>query len=75
MLVLALVLSILGCVGMLGMIGYGIWLAFRKSPLPKPLPEGVYRVRVVGRNKITGAPIYDFALEKEEDGSKLTKVE
>lgn len=60
MLTLALVLSIVGCAGMIGVIGFGIYLAFRKPKLEEPLPDGIYHLHVKGRNRLTGAALYDL---------------
>ena len=61
MITVALVLGVAGfMLSVVALICIGVYLAWKK---PKPmdvLPDGVYHIRLTGRNKLTGAPQYEF---------------
>ena len=66
MIVVAFILGVIGVTGCIASICLGVYIAYRKPKTETPVIDGLYRVKTVGRNKVTGAPIYEFDLVEEE---------
>lgn len=55
----AIILSLFGLVSfVISMVA--IVYIFWKKPKDEPLPTGLYRIRVIGRNPVSGALVYDM---------------
>ena len=54
MVIAAFILGVIGVSGMVVAICLGVYIAYRKPTLEVSLPSGTYRIRAVGRNKLTG---------------------
>jgi len=55
--------------GLIASICIGVYVAWKKWPAERPIPTGIYRISIVGRNKLTGAVEYKFdAVELDKDG-------
>ncbi len=67
MAITAFILSLCGLLGFVGAVCAVVYFFWRK-PTDKPLPSGLYRIKVIGRNPRTGIPIYDVELVEEEKG-------
>jgi hypothetical protein len=66
MIILAFILGLLGLLGLMASICIGVYIAWRKPAIERPLPTGLYRITVIGRNRLTNAVEYKFDLVEEE---------
>ena len=65
MIVFAFVLGVLGLMGIIASICIGVYIAWSKPKVEKPIPIGLYRITAIGRNRLTGAVEYKFDLVEE----------
>ncbi len=73
MIVTAFILGVVGVAGLVGVMCFGVYLAYRKPTKVETLTEGTYRVTVIGINKLTNQPQYQFELISED--AKSPKAE
>jgi len=59
MVIVAFVFGLLGLCGAIAAICIGVYIAWHKPKLEEPLPDGVYKIKCVGRDKATGTPLYE----------------
>lgn len=67
MVIVAFVFGLVGLIGAITAICLGLCAAYKKPRLEEALPDGVYKILLVGRDKLTGAPLYKAT---ELEGSK-----
>lgn len=76
MVTFALVLGVAGfMLSVVAIICVGLYLAWRKPKQEEALPDGVYRLKFLKRDRVTGAPQYeveDVENSKESDAEQAT---
>ena len=64
------VLISLGLVVAIGLMCFGVWLAWRRPKLEEPLPDGTYRIKCVGHDKLSGTPLYEAEVVEDSEEVK-----
>ncbi len=73
MVTVALILGVAGfMLSVVAIICVGVYLAWRKPKLDEPLPDGVYRLKFLRRDKLSGTPQYEVE-DIEETGEDKPK--
>ena len=60
MIVLAIVLGFIGSIGAMVSICWAVYIAYNKPKPEESLPDGTYRLKFAGRDKVTGASKYEM---------------